>query len=156
MLPLLIMHMNSPQNRTQACHYRCIPSAQISPCSYACASKACGQHGSICLCFNVQRCITWCRKSCSLGQPHGRRETCALLRDVERHPSWASWPSPEQVLPRFMGAGHRSKGKIWPFAVQTKLKLRSRGIIWISVWVFKQRYCLRQAVGSRAPKGIWQ
>lgn len=77
---------------------------------------------------------------------------------VERRPGWASRrpPDAEQVLLRFLGAGQRSKGKISPFAARSKLKPRSRGIFWISVWVWKQRYWLRQAVGSRAPKGIWQ
>lgn len=69
------------------------------PC--ACAPKAWGQHSSLCLRFDVQRCISRCQNSSSLSQLSSQQEMRGLLRAMERHLSWDPWPSPEQVLPRF-------------------------------------------------------
>lgn len=73
---------------------------------------------------------------------------------------WGLWKGIQGGIPGHplkrscWGSGYHSEGKVWLFAVQSKIKLRSQGIICISLW--KQCSCSRPAVGSCAPKGIWQ
>lgn len=62
---------------------------------------------------------------------------------------WGLWKGIQAGIPGHplsrscQGSGYHSKGKIWLFAVRSKIKLSSQGIICISLW--KQCSCLRQA-----------